>query len=76
MFFHLKYKKAKSYHKAIAGKGSLTFLNKISYSMDMYYHVDEMAKATKEVGLRAILGETVIKFPVVDAKQPTTVWRS
>ena len=38
--------------------------------MDMYYHVDEMAKATKEVGLRAILGETVIKFPVVDAKQP------
>jgi cytosine/adenosine deaminase-related metal-dependent hydrolase len=37
---------------------------------DMYYHVDEMAKATKEVGLRAILGETVIKFPVVDAKQP------
>ena len=37
---------------------------------DMYYHVDEMAKATKEVGLRAVLGETVIKFPVVDAKQP------
>ncbi|MDD1780979.1 amidohydrolase [Enterovibrio sp. ZSDZ35] len=37
---------------------------------DMYYHVDEMAKATKEVGLRAVLGETVIKFPVVDAKEP------
>ena len=37
---------------------------------DMYYHVDEMAKATKEIGLRAVLGETVIKFPVVDAKQP------
>ena len=37
---------------------------------DMYYHVDEMAKATKEVGLRAVLGETVIKFPVVDAKTP------
>ncbi|OCH18838.1 amidohydrolase [Aliivibrio sp. 1S165] len=37
---------------------------------DMYYHMDEMAKATKEVGLRAVLGETVIKFPVVDAKQP------
>lgn len=70
MFLHLKYKKAKSYHKAIAGKGSLTFLNKISYSMYLYYHVDEMAKATKEVGLRAVLGETVIKFPVVDAKQP------
>lgn len=37
---------------------------------DMYYHMDEMAKATKEVGLRAVLGETVIKFPVVDAKHP------
>ncbi|MBA5762536.1 amidohydrolase [Vibrio sp. 404] len=37
---------------------------------DMYYHMDEMAKATKEVGLRAVLGQTVIKFPVVDSKQP------
>lgn len=37
---------------------------------DMYYHVDDMARATKEVGLRAVLGETVIKFPVVDAAQP------
>ncbi len=36
---------------------------------DMYYHMDEMAKATKEVGLRAVLGETVIKFPVVSAKE-------
>ncbi len=36
----------------------------------MYYHMDEMAKATKEVGLRAVLGETVIKFPVDDAKEP------
>ncbi|WEM44772.1 amidohydrolase (plasmid) [Photobacterium sp. DA100] len=37
---------------------------------DMYYHVDDMARATKEVGLRAVLGETVIKFPVVDAPEP------
>lgn len=37
---------------------------------DMYYHADEMAKATKEVGLRGVIGETVIKFPVVDAKEP------
>ncbi len=37
---------------------------------DMYYFVDEMAKATKQVGLRAVLGETVIKFPVADAKTP------
>ena len=37
---------------------------------DMYYHVDDMARATKEIGLRAVLGETVIKFPVVDAQTP------
>lgn len=37
---------------------------------DMYYHMDDMARATKEVGLRAVLGETVIKFPVVDASEP------
>ncbi|WP_434996630.1 amidohydrolase [Vibrio scophthalmi] len=38
--------------------------------VDMYYHMDEMAKATKEVGLRAVLGQTVIKFPVVDSSAP------
>lgn len=37
--------------------------------VDMYYHMDEMAKATKEVGLRAVLGQTVIKFPVIDSKE-------
>ena len=37
---------------------------------DMYYHMDEMAAASKEIGIRAVLGETVIKFPVVDAPVP------
>jgi cytosine/adenosine deaminase-related metal-dependent hydrolase len=37
---------------------------------DMYYHMDEMAKATKKVGVRAVLGETIIKYPVVDAPDP------
>ena len=37
---------------------------------DMYYHVDEMAKATATIGLRALLGETIIGFPVVDAPEP------
>ncbi|QTE22837.1 amidohydrolase family protein [Polaribacter cellanae] len=36
---------------------------------DMYYHVDEMAKATKKIGLRALLGQTVVGFPVVDASE-------
>ena len=34
---------------------------------DMYYFEDEVAQATAEVGLRAILGETILKFPTPDA---------
>lgn len=37
---------------------------------DMYYHEDEVARAAKQVGLRGVLGETVIGFPVVDAPEP------
>ncbi|MEQ1730108.1 MAG: amidohydrolase family protein [Vicinamibacterales bacterium] len=37
---------------------------------DMYYFEDEIAKATKEAGLRGVLGQTVIQFPVADAKTP------
>ena len=37
---------------------------------DMYYFEEEIAKATKEAGLRGVLGETVIQFPVADAKTP------
>ncbi len=34
---------------------------------DMYYFEEDVAKATAEVGMRAILGETVLKFPSPDA---------
>jgi 5-methylthioadenosine/S-adenosylhomocysteine deaminase len=37
---------------------------------DMYYFEEEIAKATREAGLRGILGETIIQFPVADAKTP------
>jgi 5-methylthioadenosine/S-adenosylhomocysteine deaminase len=37
---------------------------------DMYYFEDEIARATKAAGLRAVLGETIIQFPVADAKTP------
>src|SRR3954469_5509024 len=37
---------------------------------DMYYFEEEIAKATLEAGLRGILGETIIQFPVADAKTP------
>src|SRR6187455_2446053 len=37
---------------------------------DMYYFEDDIAEATRESGLRAVLGQSVIKFPVPDAKTP------
>lgn len=37
---------------------------------DMYYFEDEIAKATKAAGLRGVLGQSVIGFPVADAKTP------
>ena len=36
--------------------------------VDMYYFEDEVAKTVDKIGLRAILGESVIQFPVADAK--------
>ncbi|MFB3776735.1 MAG: amidohydrolase family protein [Bryobacteraceae bacterium] len=37
---------------------------------DMYYFEDAVAEATKEAGLRAVLGETILKFPAPDFKTP------
>ncbi|MGE5243141.1 MAG: amidohydrolase [Betaproteobacteria bacterium] len=37
---------------------------------DMYYFEEDIAKATREAGLRGVLGETIIRFPVADAKSP------
>ena len=37
---------------------------------DMYYFEEEIAKETKAAGLRGVLGQTVIRFPVADAKAP------
>jgi 5-methylthioadenosine/S-adenosylhomocysteine deaminase len=34
---------------------------------DMYYFEDQVARATAEVGLRAICAETILKFPTPDA---------
>jgi 5-methylthioadenosine/S-adenosylhomocysteine deaminase len=34
---------------------------------DMYYYEDEVAKATAEIGLRALCGQTVLKYPTPDA---------
>ena len=37
---------------------------------DMYYFEEEIARVTKAAGLRGILGQTIIQFPVPDAKTP------
>lgn len=36
--------------------------------VDMYYFEDEVAKSVDKMGNRAVLGESVIQFPVADAK--------
>jgi len=38
--------------------------------VDMYYFEDKIAEATKEAGLRGVLGETIIGFPDPDSKTP------
>jgi 5-methylthioadenosine/S-adenosylhomocysteine deaminase len=38
--------------------------------VDMYYFEEVIAEATKECGMRGILGQTIIQFPVPDAKTP------
>lgn len=38
--------------------------------VDMYYFEEEAARATKLVGMRGVLGQTVIGFPVPDANTP------
>lgn len=47
----------------MALSGATTFV-------DMYYFEDAVARAAKAVGMRAILGETIIGFPAPDAAEP------
>jgi 5-methylthioadenosine/S-adenosylhomocysteine deaminase len=37
---------------------------------DMYYFEEEIAAETRAAGLRGVLGQTIIQFPVPDAKTP------
>jgi 5-methylthioadenosine/S-adenosylhomocysteine deaminase len=37
---------------------------------DMYYFEDAIADETKKAGMRGVLGETIIQFPVADNKTP------
>jgi 5-methylthioadenosine/S-adenosylhomocysteine deaminase len=38
--------------------------------VDMYYFEDRVAQATKEAGMRGVLGETILKFKSPDAANP------
>lgn len=42
---------------------------------DMYYFEDVVAEAAKEAGMRGVLGETIIGFPVADNKTPADALR-
>jgi 5-methylthioadenosine/S-adenosylhomocysteine deaminase len=42
---------------------------------DMYYFEEEVARVTKAAGLRGVLGQTVIEFPVPDARTPADAIR-
>ena len=42
---------------------------------DMYYFEDVVAEVAKEAGMRGVLGETIIGFPVADAKIPADALR-
>jgi 5-methylthioadenosine/S-adenosylhomocysteine deaminase len=37
---------------------------------DMYYFEEEIARVAKAAGMRGVLGQTIIQFPVADAKTP------
>jgi 5-methylthioadenosine/S-adenosylhomocysteine deaminase len=44
--------------------------------VDMYYFEDRVAQATKQAGMRGILGETMIRFKSPDAATPKDMLRS
>ena len=43
---------------------------------DMYYFEDAVAEATAEVGMRALCGQTVLRFPAPDARSYEKAWRA
>jgi 5-methylthioadenosine/S-adenosylhomocysteine deaminase len=38
--------------------------------VDMYYFEEEIARVTRDAGLRGVLGQSILQFPVPDAKTP------
>lgn len=46
-------------------------LSGVTSFCDMYYFEDEVAKSCKEMGIRALVGETIIDMPTCDSPQPS-----
>jgi 5-methylthioadenosine/S-adenosylhomocysteine deaminase len=42
----------------------------VTTAVDMYYFEDEVARAAKKIGIRGVLGESILNFPTPDAAQP------
>lgn len=57
------------YHGARYGIAEM-LLGGVTTFCDYYYYEDEIAKACDEMGIRAILGESVVDFVAPDAKSP------
>ena len=39
-------------------------------AVDMYYFEDEVARAAKQIGIRGVLGESILNFPTPDSPTP------
>jgi 5-methylthioadenosine/S-adenosylhomocysteine deaminase len=42
----------------------------VTTMVNMYYFEDEVARAAKQIGMRGVLGQTVINFPAPDSPEP------
>lgn len=60
--------------EVVAGGSLLGLLEMIEGGVttfaNMYYFEDEVARATKQAGLRAVLGQTILNFPAPDSPEP------
>lgn len=56
-----------TYLSARYGIGEM-LLSGITAFADMYYFMEDVAKACEEIGIRAVLGETIINQPTCDAE--------
>jgi 5-methylthioadenosine/S-adenosylhomocysteine deaminase len=42
----------------------------VTTAVDMYYFEDEVARAAKKIGIRGVLGESILNFPTPDSPEP------